>query len=122
MCMFWKYNFLLPYENKDNFFLTLLGKWVLWVWVWFYPKPIYFYRYSISRNHIHPIIQPNPFFGIFWVGLTGFSGLTQPMNTPIKQVSHGHITFFYNFLIIVPNRYSTTPIKTPLTKCLNEFH
>jgi len=30
---------------------------------------------------------PNPLFWIFWVGLTGFSGLTQPMYTPSQAIS-----------------------------------
>lgn len=52
-----------------------MAKWVFWIWVWFYLKSIYFYGFSIFRNHTYPITQFNPFFlgflggfdKVFWV-------------------------------------------------------
>jgi len=70
--------FLLPYVNKYEKY------WHYWISKFFGSgsKPIYFYGLYIVRNHTQQITRPNPFFLVFWVGLTGFSRLTQPMYTP----------------------------------------
>jgi len=100
--MFWKYNFLLPYENKDKKILTLVGKWVFWVWVWFYPNPFIFMGFPFLKTIPTQLPNPTHFFGFFWMSLTGFSGLTQPW-TPLHIYSRlylGHILFIaYHFSV-----------------------
>jgi hypothetical protein len=38
-------------------------QWVFWVWIQFCPKSIFLWIFHFEI-HTHPIIQPNPFFGV----------------------------------------------------------
>lgn len=60
-----------------------MGQWVFWVWVRFYPKPNFLMGFLVFKSISTQLLDPIHFFGFFWVGLTGFCGLAQPMYTPI---------------------------------------